>query len=95
VTHYLKAVAALGTDKAHASGRAAAEQMKAIPVDDPLYGKGTVRADGKFVHNMYVWQTKTPAESTGPWDYFKLVDTIPPDRAFKSMAEGGCPLIKT
>jgi branched-chain amino acid transport system substrate-binding protein len=95
VTHYLKAVAAMGADNAKASGRAAAEQMKAMPVDDPLYGKGTVRADGKFVHNMYVWQTKTPAESTGPWDYFKLVDTIPPDRAFKSMAEGGCPLIKT
>jgi branched-chain amino acid transport system substrate-binding protein len=95
VTHYLKAVAAMGVDKAKASGRAAAEQMKAIPVDDPLYGQGTVRADGKFVHNMYVWQTKTPAESTGPWDYFKLVSTIPPDRAFKSMADGGCPLIKT
>jgi len=95
VTHYLKAVAALGVDKAKASGRATAEQMKAIPVDDPLYGKGTVRQDGKFVHNMYVWQTKTPAESTGDWDYFKLVSTIPPDRAFKSMAEGGCPMIKT
>jgi branched-chain amino acid transport system substrate-binding protein len=95
VTHYLKAVAALGVDKAKASGRAAAEQMKAIPVDDPLYGKGTVRADGKFVHNMYVWQTKTPAESKNDWDFFKLVSTIPPDRAFKSMAEGGCPMIKT
>jgi len=95
VTHYLKAVAALGVDRAKASGRAVAAQMKAIPVDDPLYGKGTVREDGKFVHNMYVWQTKTPTESKGPWDYFNLVDTIPPDRAFKSMAEGGCPLIKT
>jgi branched-chain amino acid transport system substrate-binding protein len=95
VTHYLKAVAAMGVDKAKASGRAAAEQMKAIPVDDPLYGKGTVRPDGKFVHNMYVWQTKTPAESKGDWDFFKLVGTIPPDRAFKSMADGGCPMIKT
>ncbi len=95
VTHYLKAVAAMGPENAKASGRAAAEQMKAVPVDDPLFGKGTVRPDGKFVHTMYVWQTKTPAESKAPWDFFKLVGTIPPDRAFKSMAEGGCPLIKT
>jgi branched-chain amino acid transport system substrate-binding protein len=95
VTHYLKAVAAIGVDAAKASGRAAAAQMKAIPVDDPLYGKGTVRADGKFVHNMYVWQTKTPAQSSGAWDFFNLIGTIPADHAFKSMAEGGCPMIKT
>ncbi|MBS0561030.1 MAG: ABC transporter substrate-binding protein [Proteobacteria bacterium] len=95
VTHYLKAVAALGPEKAKESGRAAVAQMKAIPVDDPLYGKGTVREDGKYVHTEYVWQTKTPAESKGDWDWFKQLFAIPPDKAFKSMADGGCPLVKT
>jgi branched-chain amino acid transport system substrate-binding protein len=94
VTHYLKAVAAMGPDKARASGRATAEQMKAIPVDDKLLGKGSVRADGKHIHNMYVWQTKTEQESKGPWDYFKLLQTIPGEQAFKSMAALGCPFTK-
>ena len=61
VWHYLKAVAAMGPDKAKASGKATVEQMKALPVADPLYGTGTVRADGKFIHANRVWQTKTPA----------------------------------
>jgi branched-chain amino acid transport system substrate-binding protein len=94
VTHYLKAAAAMGVDAAKASGRAVVEQMKAMPVDDPLYGQGTVRADGKFVHTMYVWKTKTVAESTGDWDYFKLLRTIPAGQAFKPMADGGCPMVK-
>lgn len=94
VTHYLKAAAAVGVGKAKASGRAVCEQMKAMPVNDPYY-QGQVRADGKFVHNMYVWQTKTPAESQDPWDFFKLLSTIPPDRAFKPLAESGCPLVKS
>ena len=95
VTHYLKAVAALGVDAAKGSGRAAVAQMKAIPVDDPLYGRGTVREDGKYVHTEYVWETKTVAESKGPWDFFKKVSTIPADQAFKTVSEGGCPLVKT
>ena len=93
VTHYLNAAATLGVDKAKASGSAVADQMKRMPVNDAFY-QGTIRADGKFVHNMYVWQTKTPAESKGPWDFFKMVDTIPPDRAFKTLADSGCPLVK-
>lgn len=93
VTHYLNAAAAIGVDKAKASGRAVVEQMKVMPVADPYY-QGTVRADGKFVHNMYVWQTKTVAESKGPWDFFKLLKTIPTDEAFKPLAESGCPLVK-
>ena len=95
VTHYLKAVAAMGVPAAQASGRAVAAQMKAIPVDDPLFGKGTVRPDGKFVHTVYVWQTKPPAESHGPWDFFNRIETIPADQAFRPMAEGGCALLKT
>ena len=94
VTHYLKAVALLGVDQAKASGRAVAERMKAMPVDDPLY-QGTVRADGKFVHDMYVWATKTPAESKEPWDYFRLVNTVPAAQAYQSVADAGCPLVKS
>ncbi|HEY4172359.1 MAG TPA: ABC transporter substrate-binding protein [Rhodopila sp.] len=95
VWHYLKAVAAMGPDKAKASGKAAIAQMKAIPVADPLYGTGVVRQDGKFVHANRVWQTKSPAESKGEWDQYKLLATIPQDKAFQSMEELGCPLIKT
>ena len=94
VTHYLKAAAAMGVDAAKASGRAVVEKMKTIPVDDPLYGKGMVRQDGKFVHDMYVWRTKTKAETTGDWDYFKMIRTIPADKAFKPLAEMGCSLVK-
>jgi branched-chain amino acid transport system substrate-binding protein len=93
VTHYLNAAAALGVDKAKDSGRAVVEQMKSMPVNDDFY-QGQIRADGKFVHNMYVWQTKTPAESTGPWDFFKLLHTIPADQAFRPVGESGCPLVK-
>ena len=68
--------------------------FEAAPVDDPYY-QGEVRADGKFVHAMYVWRTKTPQESQGPWDFFRLIDTIPPGHAFKPLAESGCPLAKS
>lgn len=95
VTHYLKAVAALGVDAAKGSGRAAVAQIKAIPADDKLFGPGKVREDGKYVHTEYVWQSKTVAESKGPWDFFKKASTIPADEAFKPMSEGGCPLVKS
>jgi branched-chain amino acid transport system substrate-binding protein len=95
VTHYLKAAAAMGVEAAKASGRAVIEQMKAMPVSDSLYGEGRVREDGKFVHSMSVWRTKTVAESTGDWDFFKLLRTIPAEQAFKPMAGGGCPLVKS
>ncbi len=93
VTHYLNSAAAIGVDKAKASGRAVVEQMKAMPVNDPYY-QGRVRADGKFVHDMYVWQTKTVAELKDPWDFFNLLQTIPADKAFKPLADSGCPLVK-
>jgi branched-chain amino acid transport system substrate-binding protein len=95
VTHYLKAVAAMGVDKAKSSGRAAVEQMKALPVSDPLYGTGIVRADGKHIHANRVWETKTPAESKGTWDQFKLLATIPQDKAFQPMEALGCAFVKT
>jgi branched-chain amino acid transport system substrate-binding protein len=87
--HYLKAVAATkSTDP-----QATMAWMKANPTDDPLFGKGTVRADGRKVHPMYLFEVKAPSESKGPWDLYKLLDTIPAEQAFRPLAEGGCPLV--
>ncbi len=91
VLHYLKAVKQLGAAE---DGRAVVAEMKAIPTDDPLFGKGVVRADGRTMHPVYLMQTKTPAESHGEWDMFKLVSTIPAEQAFRPLAEGHCPLVK-
>ena len=63
-------------------------------MDDPLFGSVTLRPDGRAIHPMYLWQVKTPAESKGPWDYLKLLATVPADQAFRPMSEGGCPLVK-
>jgi len=92
VTHYLKAVEALKSD---ADGKAVVAKMKELPTDDKLFGKGTVRADGRKIHPMYVVEVKKPAESKGPWDYFKVRATIPADQAFRPLSEGGCPLVNS
>ena len=92
VTHYLKAVEALKSD---ADGKAIVAKMKEMPTDDPLFGKGTVRADGRKIHPMYLFEVKKPAESKAPWDYYKLRATIPEDQAFRPLNEGGCPLVKS
>jgi branched-chain amino acid transport system substrate-binding protein len=91
VLHYLNAVAKTG---AADDGKTVVAAMKEIPTDDPLFGKGTVRVDGRALHPMYLFQVKTPAESTSAWDVYKLVATIPADQAFRPLSEGGCPLIK-
>ena len=91
VLHYLKALQALGED---GDGRKVVDKMKELPTDDPLFGKGSIRADGRTLHDMYVMQVKTPAELKYPWDYYKLRATIPADRAFRPLGEGGCPLVK-
>ncbi len=90
VLHYLKAVAKVGSA---GDGKAVVDQMKAMPSDDPLFGPGTVRPDGRALHPVYLMQVKAPAESRGGWDYLKLVATIPPDQAYRPMAEGHCPLV--
>ena len=90
VTHYLKAVEALKSD---ADGKAVVAKMKELPTDDKLFGKGTVRADGRKIHPMYLLEVKKPTESKGPWDYFKVRATIPADEAFRPLSEGGCPLV--
>jgi branched-chain amino acid transport system substrate-binding protein len=93
VTHYLKALKALGGD-GEGDGKVVVAKMKEIPTEDPLFGKGTIRADGRKIHDMYLFEVKTPDESTQPWDYYKLRSTIPAAEAFRPLAEGGCPLAK-
>jgi branched-chain amino acid transport system substrate-binding protein len=91
VIHYLKAVHALKSD---ADGAAVVAKMKQTPTDDKLFGKGVVRQDGRKTHPMYLFEVKSPAESKGPWDYYKVRATIPADEAFRPIADGGCPLVK-
>ncbi len=88
--HYLKAVAAL---KSAADGKAVVAEMKKIPTDDPLFGKGLVRADGRTIHPAYLFQVKSPAESKYPGDDYILKATIPADQAFRPMSEDNCPLV--
>jgi branched-chain amino acid transport system substrate-binding protein len=90
VLHYLKAVEALKSD----DGTKVIEKMKATPTDDPLFGKGTIRADGRKIHPAYLFEVKKPAESKGPWDYYKLRATIPAEQAFRPLDQGDCPLVK-
>jgi branched-chain amino acid transport system substrate-binding protein len=91
VLHYLKAVEALKSD---ADGRAVVAKMKEIPTDDPLFGKGKIREDGRKLHDMYLVEVKKPSESKGAWDYLKIRATIPAAEAFRPLDEGGCPLVK-
>ena len=69
-------------------------KMKEMPTDDPLFGEGEVRADGRKIHDMYLFQVKAPDASNGPWDYYELVATIPAEEAFRPLADGGCPLVQ-
>ncbi len=89
VMHYLKAIAATGTDEA----RAVVTRMKAMPVDDFFARGGTIRADGRMVHDMYLAQVKKPDESHYAWDYYKILHTIPGDQAFRPLSESECPLV--
>jgi branched-chain amino acid transport system substrate-binding protein len=91
VTHYLKALEALKSD---ADGAAVVAKMKATPTDDPLFGKGEIRADGRKIHDMYLFEVKKPSESKAPWDYYKLRATIPAAQAFRPLGDGKCPLVK-
>jgi branched-chain amino acid transport system substrate-binding protein len=90
VTHYLKAVEAL---KSHADGKAVVAKMKEMPTDDKLFGKGTIRADGRKIHDAYLFEVKAPAESKHPGDFYHLRATIPAAEAFRPLKDGGCPLV--
>lgn len=90
VLHYLKAVQQVGSAK---DGVKVVDAMKAIPTDDPLFGKGKVRKDGRAIHDMHLFQVKSPAESKGSYDFYKLVATVPAEQAFRPLEAGNCPLV--
>jgi branched-chain amino acid transport system substrate-binding protein len=90
VTHYLKAVDAAGTDEA----KAVIARMKAMPINDFFAKNGYIREDGRMVHDMYLVQVKSPAESKGEWDLYKVLATVRGDDAYRPLADGGCPLVK-
>jgi branched-chain amino acid transport system substrate-binding protein len=88
--HYLKAVEAL-KDKDSSKVMA---KMKEMPTDDPLFGKGTIRPDGRKIHDMYLFEVKKPGESKSEWDLYKLLATVPAEQAFRPLQDGGCPLVR-
>jgi branched-chain amino acid transport system substrate-binding protein len=89
--HLMKA---MQQTKSAADGVKLIDAMKAIPTDDQLFGKGTIREDGRKLHPMYLMATKTAQESRGEWDYFKLVSTVKTEDAWRPLSAGGCPFIK-
>jgi branched-chain amino acid transport system substrate-binding protein len=91
VLHYLKAVHDLKSD---ADGAKVVARMKAMPTDDPLFGKGSIRIDGRKMHDVYLYEVKKPSESKGAWDYYKLKGTIPAEEAFRPLSASECPLVK-
>jgi branched-chain amino acid transport system substrate-binding protein len=90
VLHYLKAVEKLGSAQ---DGNAVVKMMKSMPTQDPIFGEGSIRADGRKLHPAYLLQVKSPEESKGKWDYFKVVRAIPGDEAFRPLSVGGCPIL--
>ena len=95
VLHYLKAAVEIGPQRAKASGRAAIETMKRLPVDDDCFGPGSIQADGQALHPAYLFEVKPPARNAQAWDYYDLRATTPADRAFRPLGESDCPLVKT
>ena len=92
VLHYLKALKELGAD---ADGAKVVAKMKEMPTEDRLFGKGEVRVDGRHIHPMYLFEVKKPEESKYPWDYYKVIQTIPPSEAWRPLEEGGCDFLKS
>jgi branched-chain amino acid transport system substrate-binding protein len=95
VLHYLKAVVQMGVPAAKADGRAVVEMMKKMPTDDDVFGAGSIRIDGRHLHDVHLFEVKKPSESKHEWDLMKLVATTPADLAFRPLNEGGCPLVKS
>jgi branched-chain amino acid transport system substrate-binding protein len=90
--HYFKALEAMGGN-VH-DGLKIVDKMKSMPTDDPLFGPGSIRADGRKLTPAYLFEVKKPEESKGPWDYYKLIGTTPADQAFRPLSESACPLVK-
>ncbi len=93
--HFLKAVQDMGAAEAKKSGAAIVNRMKTMPTDDDCFGHAHIREDGLLIVPSYLFQVKTPAESKGPWDYYKTVSVTPADEAWRPLAEGGCYFVKT
>ncbi len=93
--HYLKAVVAMGPAEAKKSGRTTVARMKTIPVEDDVLSNASIRPDGRVVSDVYLFEVKKPGESHREWDLYKLRATLGPDRAWRPMSEGGCPLVHT
>ena len=89
VTHYLKAVQAAGTDEA----KAVAAKMREMPVNDFMTDNARIREDGRVMRNAYLVQVKSPAESKGPWDFYKILATIPPEQSIRPLDQGECPYL--
>ena len=92
--HYLKTVAAMGAAEAKKDGVATVAHMKKMPVEDDCFGKTKIREDGRNLVPSFLFEVKQPSESKGPWDYYKLIATTPPDQAFRPLADGHCALVK-
>jgi branched-chain amino acid transport system substrate-binding protein len=92
VIHYLKALEAMGGNP-H-DGIKVVEKMKSMPTDDPLFGKGMIEPNGRKIHPAYLFEVKKPSESKGPWDFYKLIGTVPADQAFTPLSESKCALLK-
>jgi branched-chain amino acid transport system substrate-binding protein len=90
--HYFKSLEAMGGNP-HDGAKVVAK-MKELPTDDKLFGKGSIRADGRKIHPAYLFEVKKPEESKGPWDYYKLIGTTPAEQAFRPLSESACPLVK-
>jgi branched-chain amino acid transport system substrate-binding protein len=94
ISHYLKAVAAMGPEKAKESGRAVIAQMKAIPIEDAMFGKSIIRPDGRVIHPIHLFEAKAPEQSKEEWDLVQLKSTVPIDDAFRPLSEEKCPMLK-
>jgi branched-chain amino acid transport system substrate-binding protein len=92
VLHYLKALEAMGGNP-H-DGIKVVDKMKSMPTDDPLFGKGEIQPNGRTIHSAYLFEVKKPSESKAPWDFYKLIGTVPGDQAFTPLSESKCALLK-
>ncbi|HVZ08325.1 ABC transporter substrate-binding protein [Rhodopila sp.] len=92
---YLETVKQIGVAKAKASGRATIAAMKENTFDDDVFGKTTIRPDGRALHDSYLFRVKKPSESKHPGDVYDVLATVPADQAFRPLSEGGCPLVKS
>jgi len=93
--HYLKTVREMGVEEARRSGQRTVAAMKRMPTNDDAFGEGVIREDGQMIAPIHLFQVKAPEESRAPGDLFKSVATIPADKAFRPLSEGGCPMIRT